>query len=142
MLERGFYVILRVPLGTEYVHDGEGGGGGFGYATGAGLSGWMTADGEDWVRLHEGYGFAVQPQYVAAGEGMLVMLGAARRGRTGAGSEVETALLPARPNPFNPMTTIRFSLRRRGPVSLRVYNLQGELVRELARDAWTAGRTR
>jgi ligand-binding sensor domain-containing protein len=35
------------------------------------------------------------------------------------------------PNPFNPSTTIRFTLPESGPASLGIYNLRGQLVREL-----------
>ncbi len=43
----------------------------------------------------------------------------------------ETALLGNTPNPFNPTTTVRFSLRENLPVTLNVYNLKGQLVRAL-----------
>ncbi len=45
-------------------------------------------------------------------------------------SQVE--MLPAAPNPFNPRTEIRFRLGAPGPVSLRVYDVAGRLVRTLA----------
>ncbi|MGE5682411.1 MAG: T9SS type A sorting domain-containing protein, partial [Bacillota bacterium] len=32
------------------------------------------------------------------------------------------------PNPFNPTTTIRFDVAKNGPVTLRVYNIVGQLV--------------
>ncbi|MFQ5629117.1 MAG: T9SS type A sorting domain-containing protein [bacterium] len=37
------------------------------------------------------------------------------------------------PNPFNPSTTIEFGVpeNHRGPVTLRIYNMLGQLVREL-----------
>jgi hypothetical protein len=35
------------------------------------------------------------------------------------------------PNPFNPETTIRFDLAQAGPVDIRVYNVTGQLVRQL-----------
>ena len=35
------------------------------------------------------------------------------------------------PNPFNPVTTIRYSIQRKGHVSLRIYNAAGQLVRTL-----------
>jgi hypothetical protein len=43
------------------------------------------------------------------------------------------------PNPFNPTTTIRFSLAQSTEVSLRIYNAQGQLVRELVNEARSAG---
>ncbi len=41
------------------------------------------------------------------------------------------ALLEAVPNPFNPQTTVRFTLPAAGSVSLRIYDVQGRLVRTL-----------
>jgi len=65
-------------------------------------------------------------------------------------SEAKTAMfvksLPARtellqntPNPFNPITTIRFSLERRQHVQLRVFDLTGRLVRTLLDGNFSAG---
>ncbi len=43
----------------------------------------------------------------------------------------ETALLGNTPNPFNPSTAIRFSLREDMPVTLAIYNIRGQKVRTL-----------
>lgn len=43
------------------------------------------------------------------------------------------------PNPFNPQTTIAFTLPESGPVDLSVYDLQGRLVRRLQQGALAAG---
>jgi hypothetical protein len=43
------------------------------------------------------------------------------------------------PNPFNPSTTISFSLRERGHASLAVYDVAGRLVRILAEGVMEAG---
>ncbi len=43
------------------------------------------------------------------------------------------------PNPFNPATTIRYSLKDRGSVSLRIYNVAGQLVRALVDGVEDAG---
>jgi len=43
------------------------------------------------------------------------------------------------PNPFNPKTQIRFSLRAAGNVSLKVFDAQGRLVRALAEGRLAAG---
>ena len=44
------------------------------------------------------------------------------------------------PNPFNPQTVIVFSLPRVQEASLRIYDLQGKLVRTLVQGVQTAGR--
>ena len=40
-------------------------------------------------------------------------------------------LHPARPNPFNALTTLRFELPRSGPVRLEIYTVNGRLVKTL-----------
>jgi len=44
------------------------------------------------------------------------------------------------PNPFNPSTTIRFALPEAGEVSLRIYNLNGQLVKEIVNGRFESGR--
>jgi len=43
------------------------------------------------------------------------------------------------PNPFNPETTIAFDLPHSGPVSLNIYNISGQLVRQLSSGHRPAG---
>ena len=43
------------------------------------------------------------------------------------------------PNPFNPSTTIQYRLPRAGPVSLKVYDIAGQLVRHLVDRPQSAG---
>ena len=45
---------------------------------------------------------------------------------------IQTTISTPFPNPFNPVTTIRFTLAESGPVSLQVYNPLGQLVRDLS----------
>ncbi|MEW6754528.1 MAG: FlgD immunoglobulin-like domain containing protein [Candidatus Latescibacterota bacterium] len=49
------------------------------------------------------------------------------------------ALGKAFPNPFNPETTIRFSLPWAAPITVRVYNEQGQPVRSLVDEGMEAG---
>ena len=44
------------------------------------------------------------------------------------------------PNPFNPSTTIGYDLREKGPVSIRIYDVGGHLVRTLVDGVKEAGR--
>ncbi len=43
------------------------------------------------------------------------------------------------PNPFNPSTTIKFDMPVKGHVSLKIYNVAGQLVRTLTNEVWEAG---
>ena len=43
------------------------------------------------------------------------------------------------PNPFNPSTTIKLTLPRTGDVSMKVFNVRGELVRTLVDGRLEAG---
>lgn len=59
---------------------------------------------------------------------------------TGAGDHADLpprlTLSPCTPNPFNPTTSISYSLPTGGTVSLAVYDVAGRLVRVLVRGAW------
>lgn len=46
---------------------------------------------------------------------------------------LETALHSNYPNPFNPITTLRFSLKEKAKVSLVIYDAKGKVVRTLIR---------
>ncbi len=43
------------------------------------------------------------------------------------------------PNPFNPTTTITYTLKEDGPVSVKIYNAQGQLIRTLVDGEAAAG---
>ena len=43
------------------------------------------------------------------------------------------------PNPFNPATTIQYSLPQAGPVSLKIYDMAGQVVRHLVEQDQVAG---
>ena len=51
----------------------------------------------------------------------------------------ETALLGAYPNPFNPSTTIRYSLSSPSDVAINIYNVTGQEVKSFRFDNQTAG---
>ncbi|MFC1607928.1 two-component regulator propeller domain-containing protein [Candidatus Latescibacterota bacterium] len=51
-------------------------------------------------------------------------------------------LIQTYPNPFNPTTAVEFTLPQSGQVTVTVYNMAGQAVRELAGDFMTAGNHR
>jgi hypothetical protein len=53
---------------------------------------------------------------------------------------VSTLHLTSYPNPFNPSTTISFSLPAPGKISLELYNLKGQKVQELSTGEYKAGK--
>lgn len=57
----------------------------------------------------------------------------------GAAAGAFASALVSTPNPFNPETTIRFTLDRRGQASLLIYDVSGRLVRRLVDDELAAG---
>ncbi|MDD2228452.1 MAG: choice-of-anchor J domain-containing protein, partial [Candidatus Cloacimonetes bacterium] len=52
---------------------------------------------------------------------------------------VATALLGNYPNPFNPETTIKYSVKENTPVRLEIYNVKGQLVKTLVNDIKATG---
>ena len=55
------------------------------------------------------------------------------------GSSASVAMLGNSPNPFNPVTTIKFSVSKPGNYALRVYNVQGALVKTVSSQHYEAG---
>lgn len=134
-------MIFRVPDGVAASADGVGGGPALGYTNaGSGLPGWLSADGVEWEPVHPSYGLAVQPVLVAGKPGMTLKSKGKAGGTVGQAASnsapvvvasYPTILLPASPNPFNPQTTLKYSVREASAVDLCVFNVRGELVKRL-----------
>ncbi|OGG43597.1 MAG: hypothetical protein A3F84_24055 [Candidatus Handelsmanbacteria bacterium RIFCSPLOWO2_12_FULL_64_10] len=56
------------------------------------------------------------------------------------GRPLTHSLSVAYPNPFNPVTTLRYDLAEEGEVRLMIYNLSGQVVRQLVAGRQAAGR--
>jgi flagellar hook assembly protein FlgD len=70
------------------------------------------------------------------------LLGMALQSTDNEDSEVQsliTKLGSNYPNPFNPETTINFSLKERGNVELNIYNIRGQKVKSLVSEYREAG---
>jgi len=52
---------------------------------------------------------------------------------------LQTELKGNYPNPFNPTTTIRYSVKEAGPVEIEIYNVKGQLVKHLMQEDKAAG---
>ncbi|MBU8870962.1 MAG: T9SS type A sorting domain-containing protein, partial [Gemmatimonadales bacterium] len=58
---------------------------------------------------------------------------------TGDDPVAKYALMQNYPNPFNPNTTIKFNLKAKGQVSLKIYNVAGQLVKSLTNEVLDVG---
>jgi len=134
----GLYVVFALPEGAGFSGLGEGGGPGFGYSPGtASVAGWMSRDGESWIRLHGSADFALVPVLVPYEEGMAVK---------SLGVEEPSDLVPPAkpflavgPNPFNPKTDIRLGVPRDSHVRIDIYDLRGRRVIRLLDGPMKAG---
>jgi hypothetical protein len=109
------------PAGVAYTHPT------LGYQTvnlGFGME-YMLGD-----RIGNGFFYSGAPDRVDLMENILNYFGIMAHA-TGADAAPVTALGRARPNPFNPTTTIEYSTAERARVGIRVYDLAGRLVRTL-----------
>jgi len=86
---------------------------------------------------------AVRPVLTAAGPQTLRLAPVSdkRGGKDGQSPDtpLRTELQRLSPNPFNPQTRVRFTLKEPGTVELSVYDVMGRLVKRLARGRWSAG---
>jgi len=60
-------------------------------------------------------------------------------GSTGYITVIKSELIGNYPNPFNPETTIKYSLKNNSKVTLSIYNTKGQLVKELINSIVSAG---
>jgi len=133
-------MLFRFPEGSEYTADGAGGGAALGYVTnGEGYTGWISADGQDWVPFKGDFGFAFHPIFIDVDNATLFMKSGGGNGENPQIPGLVTALFPAAPNPFNPSTRLKFSLANAQHVEVVIYNIRGQRVRSLTNGPFPAG---
>lgn len=100
----------------------------------------VSGDGDNWRKVSKSCKLLLEPVYVSREPGML---------EKSAGRDTEDAEEPPRPtvlslnsypNPFNPEVQIAFDMPSTADASIRIYNLQGRLVRTIFRGVASPGR--
>jgi FlgD Ig-like domain len=139
----GLYVVMRLPFGSEQVDIGTGGGAGVGYSINTGgLKSWISWDGQFWMSVHNSVKVAIEPLIEDANSDTRLL----GRDDKALACQVETAMIilttklnaPA-PNPFNPQTSISFTLANEDNIELTVHDLRGAVVKRMAAGLFSAG---
>ena len=151
------YVIFRLP-GYDGVQ-GLGQGPGVGYeAVDVESSVFISAEGQDWIRMVTDKALLAYPVYAGSETGQKNMGNGGRRtvllGEPTPSAKSDRELekepeveLPVRtelrapyPNPFNPQVTIAYALKNPANVVISVYDIRGRRVREISPGLKPAGR--
>jgi len=74
-----------------------------------------------------------------ASDGFFEVYGGVGIGENAGGSSAQFELFPNFPNPFNPATQISYSLPRRTPVKLMIYNISGQIIQILVDEPQSPG---
>lgn len=139
----GLYVVLRMQENSPYEHAGNGGGCGIGYTnTGDNQRSWVTGDGVEWGSASSSAKLAVDVVISQdKGRDRLILGGEAGDAENGVDSETPEMAdgLVIAPNPFNPMTTIYYSLSETSRVDISVFDPSGRLVRRYSTMTQDAG---
>ncbi len=137
------FVVFQLPAYREKLGEGRNGGPGVGYwKQRGGYRAWIGELGGEWYPLASGLTLAFEADIQAVGVAAAPTGGSAMTAQTEAGSEeevYETRLFAPQPNPTNPSTVFHFTLHRRSPVELAIYNQRGEKVWSLPVGTYSAG---
>lgn len=148
---RRIYVVFVFPTGGLTSAVGQGGGAGIGVQSTTGrVPFFISADGVEWIAFGAGTQLMVEPVLESSlgkaprPAAVLSSLAAQVNYRGATRSEPErpdrSELEAAVPNPFNPATEIRYALAEPCDVALGIYNMRGQLVARLVKEAQAPGR--
>ena len=108
--------------------------------------GWELAYKEGTIIMFSMDGSALESKMLFEYEGNIVIQSAIATDWYGSNITVSSVLIPkefalqsAYPNPFNPVTNLKFGLPVDSKVSIQIYNLQGQVVSTLLNDNMKAG---
>ena len=92
---------------------------------------------DSWVQNGIAYDYQISDVDIAGRETFYEQIVSATPGRDAVPTEF--ALYPNYPNPFNPVTTIRYDVKETGLVSLKIFDLLGREVTTLTHEEHSAG---
>ena len=142
-----FYVIFQFPSLVETA--GRGVGPGIGYeSVDDDTSVYLSAEGEEWIRMITAQRILIEPVYVTGAEKSSALMlpdPSDAEGQPQVQTEVEeiikvTRLLRPYPNPFNPVVSFEFTLKNPSKVRLSIFDLRGRLVNDLVNETLPMGR--
>lgn len=134
------YVIFQLPANCEHVARGSGGGPGIGYQRQAQTS-WvyLSPDGQEWSRMNANYRLLLEPVLEDRQPGMKCLGATALVINEKPVATEGPRLDSVYPNPSNPVTRVVFTVDRKSPISLSVFDVRGRLVRRLLQEEVSPG---
>jgi hypothetical protein len=140
----GIYLIFQFPVGDGFVQQGQGGGPGLGYVAGDGIPRcWLTGDGEVWSPISPEHQIAAQAIMATNKCSNVLVLGKPRDDADGEsnleGASRSSLEIHAVPNPFNPVTILRFATSEQEFVRLDVFDVRGWKIRTLVHGTFPSG---
>ncbi len=143
-----FYVVFQYPASEQMTARGVGPGIGFA-GTGSAQKVYLSSEGDGWLEMASTQALLVEPLLVdledkASGEVLHLPLPTNfEEGASGQGAQPEvvkqTQLISAFPNPFNPVTKIRYALKEEGSVEIRIFDVRGRRVQHTRFDRQPPG---
>jgi hypothetical protein len=126
------FLALRYPQDPENGDQSKKPGVGYSLTT-SGQEAWVTADGVNWTRLYSGVTVYLEAICGASkGLNSIVM-------RAPEVPAFVTSLALPQPNPFNPSTTLKFTLAEAGKAEVVIYDTRGAAVKTLVSAELSAG---
>ncbi len=128
------FLIISFPVGQNEVVEGHGAA--IGYSEDdANFASFISPDCVEWSPVHYQTQVMIEPVY-----GNSQASGNSIAFNAPVIPVFITELLPTAPNPFNPLTTISFTLSSNQHAEVALYDIKGRLVKQLCREQLDAGR--
>jgi hypothetical protein len=101
----------------------------------------ISGDGDNWLQVSQNWDLMIEPIYVALQPDMIAKSALDGKDEPEVQKPSVKFALRTYPNPFNPETQLELSLPNRENVSVKVFDLQGRLIRTLFSGDLAAGTT-
>lgn len=136
----GLFLIFQLPANDDDAELYAGPGIGYRSADNSPAA-FISHDGKDWVKIHSSYHLLVEPEIIKKEPGMVELAPIAQSKSAQNEQEIPkvTGVRSPYPNPFNPVSTIEYSIARPQVAALKIFDVRGRLVKTLVDEPHSVG---